>query len=248
MKKLVTVLALLVLFSSCTNNKKNEKEIEKEKQTAIDSTLGIIDNSKVGLVEENIDPKGSFEGKITFKLIIQTTADKKKYQPLKDVFGDTLVCTFSKGRYAMEYTNGKVEYIKYLRDNSQYRKMKRIDTLFFQDAAIESSNLYSIMKEKTDFEALGRKLQMVSIVTDKFKKYYYYDSTMYMNPEYFKNHIYGYENKYYEIAKAPYIYAEIEYGDLKVILKPISIVEMKIDDKFFKLPNYIIKPTQGMGE
>lgn len=244
MKKIITVLALLALLSSCTNNKKNEKE----KQTIVDSTSGIIDNSKVGIVDEKIDPKGSFEGRIKFQFILQTTAEKKKYQSLKDIFGDTLICTFSKGRYAMQYPSGSVEYIKYLRDNTQYRKMKRIDTLFFQDAAIESSTLYSVLQEKTDFEVLGRKLKMVSIVTDKFKKYYYYDSTMYMNPEYFKNHTYGYENKYYDIAKAPYIYAEIVYDDLKIILKPISIEKMEIEDKFFKLPNYIIKPTKGMGE
>lgn len=244
MKKIITVLALIALLSSCTNSKKTEKE----KQTVVDSTMGVIDNSKVGIVEENIDPKGSFEGKITFQLIIQTTGDKKKYQPLKDVFGDTLVCTYSKGRYAMEYTSGKVEYIKYLRDNNQYRKMKWLDTLFIQNAAIENSNLYSVLKEKTDFEVLGRKLNMVSIVTDQFKKYYYYDSTMYMNPEYFKNHTYGYENKYYEIAKAPYIYAEIEYGDLKVILKPISIQKMEIADKFFRLPNYTLKNSPVTGE
>ncbi len=243
MKKILTVLALLVLLYSC-----DEKKVENNTPEVVDSTMGIIDNSKVGVVDENIDPEGSFEGKITFHVIMQTTADKKKYQSLKEVFGDTVIYTFSKGRYAMEYIDGKVEYIKYLRDNNQYRKMAWLDTLYFQDAVLENSTLYSVLEEKTDFKVLGRKLNMVSIITDNFKKYYYYDPNMHMNPEYFKKHTFGYENKYYEIAKAPYIYAEIEYEDLKIVLKAISIKEMKIDDKFFKLPNYIIKSSPTMGE
>ena len=40
---------------------------------------------------------------------------------------------------------------------------------------------------------------------------------------------------------------KIEYEDLKIILKPLSIKEMKIDDDFFKLPNYIIKSSPTMG-
>ena len=243
MKRIITVLALLALMYSC-----NENKIEADEPQAVDSTIGLIDNSKLGIVEENLDHEGSFEGRITYQVIIQTTADKKKYEPLKGVFGDTLICTYSKGRYAMQYTNGKIEYIKYLRDNNQYRKMIRLDTLYFQNTGIENSTLYSVLEEPTDFEVLGRKLKMVSVITDQYKKYYYYDPNMYMNPEYFKNHTYGYENKYYQKAKAPYLYAEIEYDDLKVILKPISIEEMKIDDKFFLLPNYIIKSSPVMGE
>lgn len=242
MKKIITVLALILFLYSCEDEK-----VEIDEPQVIDSTHGIIDNSQIGQVEENIADKNSFEGKITYEVIMQTTADKKKYRTLKEVFGDTVVYTFSKGRYAMQYVDGKIEYIKYLRDNNQYRKMLWLDTLYFQDVAIENSTLYSVLEEETDFKVLGRDLKMVSIITDSYKKYYYYDPNMYMNPEYFSKHIFGYENKYYEKAKAPYIYAEIEYDDLKIILKPISIEEMKIDDDFFKLPNYIIKTSPTMG-
>lgn len=242
MKNIITLLALLVLLSSCEG-----KDEKKDEPILKDTAIGIIDNSKVGLVEENLDNEGSFEGKITFEIIMQTKGEKKKYQSLKEVFGDTVIYTFSKGRYAMEYVDGKVEYLKYLRDNNQYRKMKWLDTLHFLDAGIENSTLYSVLKEKSDFKVMGRKLEMVSIITDAYKKYYYYDPNMHMNPEYFKKHTYGYENKYYEKAKAPYLYAEIEYDDLKIILKAISIDEKKIDDKFFLLPNYIIKASPIMG-
>lgn len=243
MKKIIALLAVLTILFSCKQVKKEESE-----KAVVDTTIGIIDNSQIGIVDENLDHEGSFEGKITFQVIMQTTADMKKYKSLKEVFGDTVIYTFSKGRYAMEYIDGKVEYIKYLRDNNQYRKMAWLDTLYFQDAGLETSTLYSVLEEKTDFKVLGRKLKMVSIITDNFKKFYYYDPNMHMNPEYFKKHVFGYENKYYEIAKAPYLYAEIEYDDLKIILKPLSIEEKKIEDKFFKLPNYIIKSSPTMGK
>lgn len=243
MKKIITVLVLLMLLNSC-----DAKKVENDDPQVVDSTKGIIDNSKLGIVEENLDNEGSFEGQITFQVIMQTKGKQKAFASLKEVFGDTVIYTFSKGRYAMQYVDGKVEYIKYLRDNNQYRKMLWLDTLYFLNASIENSTLYSVLKEKTDEKVLGRKLEMVSIITNKYKKYYYYDPNMYMNPEYFKRHTYGYENKYYELAKAPYIYAVIEYEELRIILKPLSIVEKKIPDEFFILPNYTIKASPLMDE
>ncbi|MER3328415.1 MAG: hypothetical protein RIF34_02465, partial [Candidatus Kapaibacterium sp.] len=144
MKQLVITLVLILFMSSC-----KDENIEMDKPQVVDSTMGIIDNSKVGIVDEELDHEGSFEGQITFQVIMQTRGNAKDYTPLKSVFGDTVIYTFSKGRYAMEYIDGKVEYLKYLRDNNQYRKMLWLDTLHFLDASIENSTLYSVLKEET---------------------------------------------------------------------------------------------------
>lgn len=230
-----------LFLASCNEKTKVEDTKAATVNKAIDTTIGKIDNSKVGIVDENIDPKESFEGIITYQVIMQTRGKSKKYASYKEVFGDTAVFVFSKGRYSMSYPDGKVEYIKYLRDNNQYRKMKWLDTLYFQNAGIENSTLFSALKEKSDLEVLGRKLDLVSITTSEYKSYNYYDPNMYMNPEYFKNHTLGFMNKYYELAKAPFLYQMIEYDDLRVIHKAIKIEKKKIPDDYFKLPNFIIK-------
>ena len=211
-------------------------------------TKEVVDQTPKRVEVPEIESNGSFEGIITYEIVLQTKADIKKYAPMKKIFGDTLIVTFSKGRYAMQYPDGRIEYIKYLRDNHQYRKMIFLDTLYFTNASIENSTIYSSLKEETDFEVLGRKLNMISIVSSKFKKYYYFDPNMYMNPEYFKKHKLGYDSKYYELAKAPYIYAEIEYDDLKVILKAINIEERAIPESFFKLPEVPTKVDEMMGK
>lgn len=66
MRKILIILAVLSLSYSC----QEKKEVVEEPQK-VDSTLGIIDNSKIGIVDEDIDDQNSFEGKITYQLIIQ---------------------------------------------------------------------------------------------------------------------------------------------------------------------------------
>ena len=237
------MIFLVIVLSACANktqeNNKEEKEVVTKK---------VVEETPPRVESAEIESNGSFEGRITYEIIMQTKGDAKKYAPMKKVFGDTLIITFSKGRYAMQYPDGRVEYIKYLRDNHQYRKMIYLDTLYFTNTRIENSTLYSSLKEDTDFEVLGRKLNMVSIVSSKFKKYYYYDPSIYMNPEYFKKHKLGYDNKYYELAKSPFLYAEIVYDNLKVIFKPIKIEKMEIPESFFKLPDLYTKADEMMGK
>lgn len=242
MKKIILVLSLVFLIS-CVNKKQETekiKEITKKEVVTLD---------KKALEETpEIDSKGSFEGRITYQFILQTKGNPRDFEPMKKLFGDTIITTHSKGRYSMNYPGGLLQYIKYMRDNYQYRKMDRMDTLFITNAWVENSTLYSILEEETSRVELGRKLKMISIVTNQYKKYYYYDSTIYMNPEYFKRHKLGYENKYYEKAKSPYLYAEIEYDKIKVIMKAIKIEEMKIPESFFELPDVTTKFDEVMGK
>lgn len=227
-------MCLVFVTLSCANTQENkdEKEVVTKK---------VVDEIPKRVEAPEIPSNGSFEGKITYELTIQAKGDPKEFRALKEVFGDTAIITFSKGRYAMEYPTGKVQYIKYLRDNYQYRKMILLDTLYFSNMAFEDNNLYSSYREKTDTEILGRKVDMVNLVTNEYKKTYYFDPNIYMNPEYFKKHRYGFENKYYELAKSPYLYAEFEYDRLRIIFKAIKIDEMKIPEEFFALPNITTK-------
>lgn len=228
--KNIILMCLVFVTLSCANTQENKDEKEIVTKEVVEETPKRVEATE-------IESNGSFEGKITYELTMQAKGDPKDYKTLKKVFGDTAVFTFSKGRYSMEYPAGRIEYIKYLRDNYQYRKMVLLDTLYFSNMGLENNNLYSSIREKTDTEILGRKVDMVNLVTNKYKKTYYFDPNMYMNPEYFKKHRYGYENKYYQLAKAPYLYAEFEYDKLRIILKAIKIEEMKIPEEFFTLPN-----------
>lgn len=241
MKKIILILSVVFLVS-CVNKKQETgtvKETTKKEVVTLD---------KKALEETpEIDSKGSFEGRITYLFTLQTKGNPRDYEPIKKMFGDTIISTYSKGRYSMNYPDGLLQYIKYMRDNYQYRKMDRQDTLFLTNAWVENSTLYSILEEETSRVELGRNLKMISIVTDQYKKYYYYDPNIYMNPEYFKRHKLGYENKYYEKAKSPYLYAEIEYDKLKVIMRAIKIEEMKIPDSFFELPNITTKFDEVIG-
>jgi hypothetical protein len=240
----IVLAVMITLFLFACNDKSNDEPVETKDTTVSNNEVSEESNE----VEEELDHEGSFEGQITYTITFQTKGNPKEYSGMKDVFGDTVVVTFSKGQYAMEYTDGRIQYIKYLRDNYQYRKMIWLDTLYFNDASFENSTLFSASKSETDTKILDRDVDVVTIVTDQFKKFYYYDPDIYMNPKYFENHVFGYENKYYELAKSPYLYAEVVYDQLKVILKAIKIEEKEIPDKFFVLPDLITKPSHEMEE
>jgi|SRR6056300_1275296 hypothetical protein len=241
--RIVLALIISLLLFAC-NEQNKEEVIETPDSTVTSSELEQTNED----TQEELDHEGSFEGQITYKITFQTKGNPKEYAGMKDVFGDTVVVTFSKGNYAMEYTDGRIQYIKYLRDNYQYRKMIWLDTLYFNDASFENSTLFSASKSKTDTKILDRNVDVVTIITDKFKKFYYYDPDIYMNPKYFENHNFGYENKYYELSQSPYLYSEIVYDQLKVIFEAIKIEEKEIPASFFVLPDLITKPSHEMEE
>lgn len=240
MRIVLSLVIALVLYSCSEQDVKDSPEVS---DSTVTNTEVLEDTPET---EEELDHEGSFEGQITYTITFQAKGNPKEYSGMKDVFGDTVVVTFSKGNYAMQYIDGRIEYIKYLRDNYQYRKMIWLDTLYFNDASFENSTLFSASKSETDTKILGRDVDVVTIITDKFKKFYYYDPSLYMNPKYFSKHNFGYENKYYELAEAPYLYAEIVYDKLKVIFKAIKIEEKEIPAKFFELPDLITKPSHEM--
>jgi len=239
--RIVLSLIIALVFYSCSDQE--VKDSPEATDTSITETKVTTNNPET---EEELDHEGSFEGQITYTITFQTKGNPKEYSAMKDVFGDTVVVTFSEGNYAMEYIDGRIEYIKYLRDNYQYRKMIWLDTLYFNDASLEKSTLFSATKSKTDEQILGRDVDVVTIITDNFKKFYYYDSTLYMNPKYFSKHNFGYENKYYELAQSPYLYTEIIYDELKVIFRAIKIEEKEIPKEFFVLPDLITKPSHEL--
>ncbi len=234
--RIVLALIIAMVFYSC-----GEQEV-KEGPEVVDSTAIESDSEQA----ESVEYEDSFEGQITYTLKFQAKGDANEFAALPEVFGDTLVVTHSKGRYIMQYINGKIEYIKYLRDNYQYRKMVWIDTLYFTDAVFEKANYYSGLKSATDSKVLGRDLNMVTITTDVFKKFYYYDSTLFIDPKYYRKHNLGYDNKYYELAESPFLYAEIVYDRLKVIMEAVKIEEKEIPERYFELPDLITKPSHEL--
>ena len=224
----MTLLIVLLLFS-CTE--KAETNTDGENKSSESTT---IDESG----------KKSFEGYITYKINFVSNNEEPISPQLKTMFGDSLKIYFSDKGYIMNYLGGRLDAVVYLGDLRQYTKFKQADSLEYRDIGKEPSNLYSILENKTDKVVLGRKLNSIDIITSNYEKHYYFDPNMYMNPKYFENHIFGYENRYYDMAKAPYLYAEVVYPNMTVILEAIDIVQMELPDAIYELPKMPLKKIE----
>jgi hypothetical protein len=69
------------------------------------------------------------------------------------------------------------------------------------------------------------------------KNYYWFDPTIYINPNSFKKHKFGYVNIYYEKAQSPWLKYKYEGTSFNLIHTAIEINEKKLNDKIFELPN-----------
>lgn len=238
MKNIMIIFVVLLLFS-CTEKAETTEDKSKAAQESLDSGNNELNEfNSMTITPEN---QKSFEGAITYKMSFKSSAGPDYIEGIKRVYGDSVTIYLSDKGYVMRYYNGSLQYVVYKWGNRQYTKFKQNDTLHYRDINQENTSLYSKLGSETDKVILGRKLNSVDLVTSGYEKIYYYDPNMHFNPQYFKNHAYGYEADYYNMAKAPYLYATIIYDKLTVTMEATSIQEFKIKNTLYDLPKLPVK-------
>ena len=93
------------------------------------------------------------------------------------------------GNYRMSYSGKDVKDIYYInKDNNQYTLRHGIDTLYVGDCSMEEKHLKSTkIKENAEF-ILQRQCDLLINETEDWKTFYWFDPSLYINPDNFKNH------------------------------------------------------------
>lgn len=238
---IISLFTTYMLLTSCQAEENNTPKTEES--IVENSSEEIAQNSSQNYEEElkeNKEPKANkkeFEGYIKYHLKVESGDENFSTDKVTQSWGDTLIIYHSKGRYKMKYNGMDLDAITYTpEENAQYTSRKSVDTIYKVDCRYESSVLYSKLKKDTDQKAQGRDLQFIQIYTNKLKIQYYYDSTLYINPERYSKHTFGHMADYYQMAESPYIYAVLDYPNFRVKMDLIEIVEKQLNDSIFAIP------------
>lgn len=236
MKKIMVLIIAILLISCAETAETSEDQSNKNGKKSELNEFNSMTITPDGLKD--------FEGTITYKMTFESQKGDQFIAKVHQMYGDSVTIYLSPKGYAMRYYESMLEYIAYMWGNRQFVKFRQNDSLNYRDINKEKTTLYSKMEAKSDKVVLGRKLNVVDMVTSNYEKLYYYDPNMHFNPQFFQNHAYGHEAEYYKIAKAPYLYAKIIYPDLTVTLEATSINAYDIPDSLYKLPNLPLKKIE----
>ncbi|MBK7038038.1 MAG: hypothetical protein KBF42_02110 [Chitinophagales bacterium] len=181
--------------------------------------------------------KKEFEGKIIYLTKLESKSTKFTTDEFQSFFGDTMTLYIKNGNYRMSYSGKDVKDIYYInKDNNQYTLRHGIDTLYVGDCSMEEKHLKSTkIKENAEF-ILQRQCDLLINETEDWKTFYWFDPSLYINPDNFTNHEFGHVNTYYSKARSPWLKYKYEGRSYNLSHQAIYISEEKINDDTFELP------------
>jgi hypothetical protein len=178
-----------------------------------------------------------FEGKITYQ-----NTYKSKIPNLPDKQFSTMLGTtqeyFIKGGNYKSVTNGTVaQWQIYINaENRIYNKSSNTETISWDDASMNDDSVISVEEKKGATMVLGRKCDELILKCKNGIEKYYFDPTLGVNTELYKNHQYGNWYAYLKYANA--VPLKMIIGSKLFSMESVAtqVEEMKLEDNVFQLP------------
>lgn len=184
-------------------------------------------------------PRKEFEGIITYSTVVESKTEHVTTAALQSAYGDVMTLFYKNGNYKMTFNGNDIKAMYYLKEkNTQYEVRQGIDTLYVSPCGTEMRGLISSVLQKKAGKVLNRKCNLIINNIGDAKNHYWYDPDMYVNPEHFKNHIYGHVNVYFEKAQAFWIKYRFEAVFMDLSHTATKIEWAKVPDSVFVLPPF----------
>ncbi len=179
-----------------------------------------------------------FEGIITYKTVALSKTEDFSTEKLQKVYGDILTVYYKNGNYKMVYSGNEVKEIYYLKDkNKQYRTLFGSDTMLVSDCSNETRVLVETKITENAEKIMKRNCNLLVNDLGDSKSYYWYNSSVPVNPDHYKKHVFGYVNVYFEKAKSFWLKQKYECDFFDLTHTAIKIKKIKVADSVFTLPN-----------
>lgn len=207
--KSVTLLLLIFIFANSSCQQKNIENNKKE-----------------------------FEGKITYEISVVSKTNTISTQDLQKLYGTRMTKYFKKGNFKMSYNGEDIKTIYFIKnENKEYDYRNGIDTLFVTPYNDESRKLINSKFDKSEKIILNRKCKLLIHELENTKNYYWYDPSLYINPENYKDSKFSFTDIYFEQAEAPWLKYKYDGENIIINYTAIQISEEKLDDNIFYLPD-----------
>jgi len=182
--------------------------------------------------------KSHFEGVIKFNLAYSTTNPGINLNEYTTFFGDSYISYIKPGLYRQDYPNAQgIECVYYdYKTNLYYFKYVKIDTLYTIDCSIPLADELIEYSDSTE-TVMGYKCKSIYLSSQNMNSLYFYAEDLYVDPAFYVNHKLGSYDQFTALTKAIYLKIISNMGDVNCITTADSIVEMKLSDTIFILPD-----------
>ncbi len=181
--------------------------------------------------------KQSFEGTIVYRIDVQSKMPNISTADLQKMYGRQMVLSIQRNNYCMAYSGLDLKKVTYLGvTNKQYTLRNGIDTLFVTSCAEEKRQLVSSVVTPETTIILGHKCRTLINNLGATQNHYYFDSSIYLAPNNFANHNFGYFNVYCKKAQSPYLKYVYNGTSFSFTYTAVSIQEQKLSSTIFQFP------------
>ncbi len=182
--------------------------------------------------------KKEFEGKITYEVSVVSKTNAISTQDLQKLYGTRMTKYFKEGNFKMSYNGENIKTIYFIKnENKEFDYKNGIDTLFVTPYSDENRKLINSKFDKSEKIILNRKCKLLIHELENTKNYYWYDPSLYINPQYYKDSKFSFTNIYFEQAKALWLKYKYDGENIVINYTAIKISEEKLDDNIFYLPD-----------
>ncbi|KQX15812.1 hypothetical protein [Flavobacterium sp. Root420] len=201
--------------------------------------LSILIFATSSCQKKNIENnKNEFEGKITYEISVVSKTNNISTEDLQKIYGTRMTKYFKEGNFKMSYNGEDIKTIYFIKnDNKEYDYRNGIDTLFVTPYNNESRQLINSKFEKSEKIILNRKCKLLIHELEDTKNSYWYDPSLYINPENYKDSKFSFTDLYFEQAKAPWLKYKYDGKNIAITYTAIQISEEKLDNNTFHLPD-----------
>ncbi|PIF33591.1 hypothetical protein CLU81_4211 [Flavobacterium sp. 9] len=202
--------------------------------------LSILIFATSSCQKKNIENnKNEFEGKITYEVSVVSKTNNISTENLQKIYGTRMTKYFKNGNFKMSYNGEDINTIYFIKnDNKEYDYRNGIDTLFVTPYNEETRKLITSKFDNSEKIILNRKCKLLIHEMENTKNYYWYDSSLYINPENYKDSKFSFTDIYFKQTKAPWLKYKYEGENFTTTYTAIEISEEKLDDSIFSLPNF----------
>lgn len=185
----------------------------------------------------DVSSRDSFEGAIEYSIKSKALISGIPQQLLDSTYGSSQTIYYGNlGHFRIENNSTEGNWEIYRADeNKQYVKTETNAGIETFDASEESRILSHFTVKETELQILGRNTKLIEIAyEDGSISRYWYAPSLYINPEPYENLKFAFYDKYWEIAKSPYLQHERVHDTWKVTYTAVNISERELPDELFQ--------------
>ncbi|WP_299947161.1 hypothetical protein [uncultured Microbulbifer sp.] len=189
---------------------------------------------------KNASANEIFEGVIEYKVEVESFTEKLPVELLKEGYGSDVEAYYKPGYEKIVLNNAqgvqRAWEIYVASENKKYSMITSdiMPTTF--DGGEEARKLKSFSDKDSDLKILGKKTRLITVeYADGTISNYWYSPSIFIDPVQFKNLKFAYLNRYWKIARSPYLKHERHHGEYKIIYSAVKVRPEKLDDRIFSV-------------